>query len=296
MLTRLAFITTLFVASIPHVLAQAPPSKTEAEQLQSILNTRAASIVTVRVIFEIEARGTKREFRRDLLGTIVDASGLIMVANHDINPEFPADPRMGPIKITPVSLKIVLGKETKEHESFIAAKDTKYGLAFVQMKEPGDAKLSPIKFDAKRELVMGQEIVSVGRMGRGYDYAPYCTLARISGSIKKPRKAMISAGEILAALPCFTMDGRVAGVHVPIKSGDESGGLGGPVRTPLFLIEPKIVGGEIKQSLKQAATMLEDQKKEAAEEQKNKFAPKVDPEKKAAKKVKEKVEGTEGGR
>lgn len=231
-----ALLLTMFVAA--PALAQ-----DTGAQLSQLLDKTADSIVTVKVVVktEIAMMGQSEESRLDLKGVVVDASGLVMISNADISADRLASMLGGMgggmdagIKITPSDFKVVFGNEEKEYEAFLVAKDTELDLAFVAVKGLEDRKLNVVSFATDAKPAIGQKVVGISRTPKGFDYAPFFSTARISGKVKKPRKAWMVDGSISTyGLPVFTIDGQVLGVLItltPSTTEESGGGMSGIMR------------------------------------------------------------------
>jgi len=85
------------------------------------------------------------------------------------------------IKVIPTDIKVIFEQEDKEYTAFLAATDTKLDLAFLKIEGLGDRKLTAVDFAAAAVPTLGEQIVTVSRLRKGFDYAPYFETARISG-------------------------------------------------------------------------------------------------------------------
>ena len=261
---KLQYISLLLALTLTTLPLQAQDADTEGPALAELLKTRSASIVTIRAVLKLEFGGNAEEMRREIQGVVVDESGLIMTVNGALSP--PGNERF---KITPSDLQVVIGNEEKEYSARFVAKDTKLDLAFLQMKDLGDRKLTAIDFGASKKPVIGQRIVTVSRLAKGFDYAPVYLSTRVNGRVKKPRKCWTTELVGDAGLPVFALDGTLVGVNTTLDSGmAESAGnpfmrmLSGGGNTSISVVLPaKIVKGLIDQARKRAATMEDDETK-----------------------------------
>ncbi len=254
--------------------------------LADILDRAAPSIVTVKVVIKMEimmmGQAQNEESRSELQGVVVDESGLIMISNAEISADRMKEALSGnpmgaamDFKMTPTGFKVIFGNEEEEFPAFLVAKDTKLDLAFLQVEDLGDRKLTAISFADSANPDIGEEVVAISRLKKGYDYAPYVTTARISGAIRKPRRAWIVGGNIASyGLPIFSSAGEVVGVLItlPPTTTDERGrgsGFGSMMRfmggggldsgVGTFLLPGKVVTRLVEQSKKKAGEMLEEQ-------------------------------------
>ncbi len=210
----------------------------ESAQLQALVAKHAASIVTVKAVLKTEFKGggesQDSESRITVQGVVVDADGMVVISNMPFSPK-----RMmemfggmgGPdgdgfgIKMSPTGFKVIIEREEKEYDAFIAATDTKYDIAFIKIEGLGDRKLQAIDFSTAASPTFGQKVIAVSRLGKGFDYAPFFQSARISGEIAKPTKAWMVDGSISSfGLPIFTATGDPIGILSTVPSGVKEDG------------------------------------------------------------------------
>ena len=255
-----------FASLVPLLAAIAAP----AQDLAKLVDTIAPSVVTVRIVAEIELPammgGEKQEIRQEALGTVVDKSGLIMVPTSATDPGAQMSAMFGDdneVTSNVTSLKVVVGNEAKELVATVVAKDDKLGVSFVKISDLGDRQLTPMAFDQKAEMAIGASVYAVRRLAEGYDFAPYAHRLEVSGRIKKPRAAWLLADAIDTGTPLFTMDGVLCGVVAKVEAGDKdasresmmmrmfSGGGGGGPAT--FVVAPQVIANSIAQAMEAAA-------------------------------------------
>ncbi len=260
----------------------------EDADVAGLLDRAAPSIVTVKVVIKTEfsmmGQAQNDESRSEMPGVIVDDTGLIMISNAEISADrikeaFSGNPMMGNVDltVTPTDFKVIFGNEEEEHDAFLVAKDTKLDLAFLQVEGVTDRTLTAVNFAEGVKPGVGDTIMTVSRLKKGYDYAPFASTARISGAIKKPRKAWIIDGNIDGyGLPVFSSSGDVVGVLITLTpttidegSGQgfgsimrmmRGGGLDSGVGT--FVLPAKVVNGLIKQSRVKVQELLEEMAEE----------------------------------
>ena len=246
-----------------------------------IVQNRAQSIVTLRIVSKLESnqggQSANREMRYEVQGVVVDKEGLIMVSNVFLNPyslrqtEEGAEPE---VKLTPISIKVVFAGDEKEYVAFVAATDKKLALDFIKVEDIAGKAIVPVSFQSSATPIVGQEMLLVSRMSRGFDYVPFFQTGQISGEIVRPRKAWMILGRISGfGLPVFTLTDEVAGVlsNVPSSIKEDASnpdtmglmGAGGGVLQP-FLIPCSIVDGLISQAKIRAVEVAEKRKNNKA--------------------------------
>jgi S1-C subfamily serine protease len=197
----------------------------------------APSIATVKVVLKTTMRmggeSMEEESKMSLQGVVVTPDGLIMVSNSPFSPKRmmeilagEAMPAGMDYKMTPTSIKVTFGNEETEYNAFLAATDAKLDLAFIKVEGLGDRQLKAVDFGSAAEAKLGQQVITVSRLTKGYDYAPYFALGQVCGEIVKPRRAWMLLGDISQlGLPVFTLNGELVGVLTTIapEVKDEGG-------------------------------------------------------------------------
>lgn len=259
----------------------------ETSGMVGMLDRIAPSIVTVKVVIKTEfsmmGQAQNDESRSELQGVVVDDSGLVMISNAEISADRvkealtgSGNPMMANVDLTmtPTDFKVIFGTEEDEYDAFLVAKDTKLDLAFLQVTGITGRTLTAISFAEGATPAVGDTVVAIGRLKKGYDYASFAATARVSGAIRKPRKAWIIDGNLTGyGLPIFLTSGDVVGVLITLAptTTDDSGGagFGGIMRmmrgvgmdsgVGTFVLPAKVVNGLIKQSRARARDMLDEQ-------------------------------------
>jgi hypothetical protein len=227
-------------------LAAAPALRAQDQNpVATLLDRIEPSVVTVRVVAEIELPGGSREFEQAGPGVVVDASGLIMVASDLLDPSARLSRMMGgnDVRANVSSVKVVIGNEVDPLEATVAAKDSKLGLSFVKIGDIGDRKLQSIDFENSTRPSVGDDIYAVVRLSEGFDYAPYYMKGEITGRIKKPRRAFCLNVGFGPGTPVFLASGELAGVVCVLEAGEE---------IDTFVVAAKVVANSVQQAIKQA--------------------------------------------
>ncbi|HSV73968.1 MAG TPA: serine protease [Chthonomonadales bacterium] len=234
------------------VVAAPARAQDTGAQMQALIGKVSPSIAEVRAVVRMEMRGggesNSQESRVTLQGAVVTETGLLMVSNTPFSPkrilelmgggELPAGMDM---RATPTSFKVTLPGDDKEYDAFLGATDPVLDLAFVQIEGLGDRKLPSIDFSASSDPAVGDQIVLVSRLPKGYDYAPFFQTSRVSGEIAKPRRAWVLDGGISQfGLPVFTTQGAVCGVLTTVVSGAQDDGAGDAMGFTMLM---RLMGG-----------------------------------------------------
>lgn len=298
MSTNIFWITALFtIGSIGHCLSY---TQEEANQLQALVQKQAPTIVTLKVVakseFKMGGEAQSQEYRMTLQGVVVTPDGLIMLSSAPFSTEQLMEIMGGAgsetmgfeMKITPTSFRVIFEKEDKEYEAFLVATDAKLGLAFVKVEGLSERQCSAVDFSSTANPTIGQTVLTISRLSKGYDYAPYFATGRICGEITKPRKAWKVEGNISEmGLPVYTLSGEAIGVLTSVPSGvkEEMSGSsmdfgfflrflrGGLSTVSTFVVPAQAVKSLIEQASKRAAELAVERAKQKEQKKEEKPAP-----------------------
>ena len=270
----------LLAAGLGLTVAAAPARADDVPvQVQALVAKQAPAVVTVRAVLKVAEKGAAgqgEETRTEMLGVVVDPSGLVMISNLPFSTSkmmemmgAPAEAADGAPTITPTDFKVIFSNEEKEYPAFLAATDATLGLTFLKIEDLGGRALTSVSFAGAPTPTLGDTVYALSRLSKGYDYAPFYESARISGVIAKPRPALMLDGRITQiGLPVFTLAGEPVGVLTGIASGVSSentgmsmqimmrfltGGNGGG--SGVFLVPGSAVGPVIAQAEARAVTL-----------------------------------------
>jgi hypothetical protein len=200
----LAF-AALLSASVP-ALAEPPPT------LEAHLARRAPAIVTVKVVL----RSGQREGTREVHGTVVDPTGLVLVSSSTLASG----------NRTPTRLHVIFGNDPKENPAVLVARDSALGLAYLQVLDAKD--LAAVDLSKGAAARVGQDLFGVTRSERTFDFTPKIARLYVTGRLEKPRPLWDFAGDFFElGLPVFDLaSGAPVGVIVDqtAPSGVDSGG------------------------------------------------------------------------
>lgn len=201
-----------------------PPARADetAAQLKAVLDKVAPSVVTVRTL--IKGGSGNSDSRLELQGVVVDRSGLVMIPNTPFSPRHlqgvlgQASGSEAPENAAPTDIKVVLDRDEREYDAFLAGTDTRLDLAFVKIRDLAGRTVTPIDFSVTGAPAVGDQLVVVSRLRRGYDYTPYLRTGRVGGVLEHPRLAWIFDGSVPGfGLPVFTPSGNAVGVLVTLE-------------------------------------------------------------------------------
>lgn len=176
------------------------PTAARAEGVgpEALIERRAPAIVSVKFVL----RWGEREVPQEARGTLVDPSGILVLS----------DAWMGEGDAKAQDLKVLFGTDPKEWPAVLVARDRILHVAFLQVI--GLEKAVPaIDLTQGAEVKIGQDLHSVWRDVRGFDYAPGLKRHYVSGRVEKPRLLWALAGDAIdAGMPLFDAEGRPVGL------------------------------------------------------------------------------------
>jgi S1-C subfamily serine protease len=218
----------LFTLCLP-LLAWTQATSETSNPYKQLLEKIQSNIVTVRVVIKVDVKSEDEtesdESKFTLQGAVLTSDGLVMASGVLLSSESfkqligVEEDEEVKITITPQSFKVIFGSETKEYEAKLVATDSQLGIAFLKITNLEGRTVTPIAF-SNEELSIGKEVLTVSRLPKGYDYAPYFATGRIISEISKPRKAYLMEGNISElGLPVYNMKGEAVGVLVLLQHG-----------------------------------------------------------------------------
>jgi len=172
---------------------------------QKLVKDVTPSLVAVQYTYDGELG------RRDFVGAglVVGEDGLI-ITSISLTPQLLPDVQMKDFKI------IIPGDDLKEIDATFVGRDERSNLTFVRANEPKDAKekmtWKPVKFDDV-PLHIGEEITSVGMLGKTASYQAYFADAKVSANLRGEDRHVLVTPNGLAAVgsPVFNADGKAVG-------------------------------------------------------------------------------------
>jgi S1-C subfamily serine protease len=218
----------LFTLCLP-MLAWTQATAETSNSYKQLLEKLQSNIVTVRVVIKVEFKSEDEtesdESKFTLQGAVLTSDGLILVSGVLLSSESfkqligAGDDDKMTFSITPQSFKVIFGSETKEYEAKLVATDSQLGIGFLKIMDLEGRTLTPITF-SDEELSVGKEVLTVSRLPKGFDYAPYFVSGRIIGEVSKPRKAFLIEGNVRTlGLPVYSTRGEAVGVLVLLQHG-----------------------------------------------------------------------------
>jgi hypothetical protein len=235
MMARLSCIALLALAALP---ARADDLKQVA---RAVFDSAQKSVVTVRLVLKISMGSRDNEQKHEAIGTVVDPSGLTVVAATAIDPtaSFRAamHARGSQVKLdAKVNEAALLLPDGTEVDGDVVFKDEGLGLAFVRPREvPKGVEAVPLKKGRAAQVL--DDVVLVGRYGRAASRAAWVDVSRVRAVVRGPHPFAICGDESSAAMGtiAYGADGAPLGIFVGRTAADGEGARSGPPQGMVIL-------------------------------------------------------------
>lgn len=256
------------------------PSRADelAEKGRNIFTQNQRVVVTVEVVMKTKmsvagAVNQSSESKQDATGTVVDPSGLTVMALSTLDPgdmlqnimsgaggdnedlKFKMDTELSDIKI--------LTDDGTELSSEVVLRDKDLDLAFIRPKTKPTAPMASLDLANSAPAQLLDQVIGLNRLGKAAGRAYSVSVERISAVVQKPRLFYIpdSAATMTSmGCPAFSLDGRIVGIFVTHSvSSKGSGGMS------MFSFRPEGITGvilpaaDVLKVAKQAPQQKEDQ-------------------------------------
>jgi hypothetical protein len=194
------------------------------EKGREILKQHQHSVVTVQVVLKMSYAGAAKstENRQDLTGTVVDPSGLTVLALSACDPSdmyqrMMSDAASGPKLETEVTdIKILLSDGT-ELPSEIVLRDKDLDLAFIRPKTKPGSPMTAVDLTQSAPAQLLDQVITLNRLNSAAGRAYAASVERVSAVIQKPRTFYVPDSTMTSTTlgsPAFSLEGKVVGVLV----------------------------------------------------------------------------------
>jgi hypothetical protein len=205
-----------------------------ADKGRAIFKQYQHTAVTVQVVIKVAYPGAAKstETRQDLTGTVVDPSGLTVLALSACDPTEMYQRMMAEqaaqykLDIEVTDLKILLDDGT-EIPSEIVLRDKDMDLAFIRPKTKPASPMPAVDLTKSTAVQMLDQVITLNRLNSAAGRAYAASVERISAVIQKPRTFYIPDSGMTATTlgsPAFALDGNIVGVFVMRAISAKGGG------------------------------------------------------------------------
>jgi serine protease Do len=269
---------TLFVLTFL-LAALAAPSRADelAGKGREIFKKNQHAVVTVQEVLKMSRAGSTRvnETKQDLTGTVLDASGLTVLALSACDPSEMYQRMMGDeysknkVETEVTDMKILLDDGT-EVPAEIVLRDKDLDLAFIRPKAKPASPMAAVDLTKSGSAQLLDQVITLNRLNSAAGRAYAASVERITAVIQKPRTFYIPDSMMTATTsgsPAFSLDGNLLGVFV-MRTVNSKGGSSQNYRENLTSII--LPAEDIVKAAKQAPEAKGDsEKKEAPKDTKD---------------------------
>ena len=250
-----------------------------AEKGRDVFKKHQRAVVTVQLVQKVTysasgRAGESQEAKQDITGTVVDPSGLTVLALSSTDPTEMIRRTYGDrvkIEVEVSDLKILLD-DGAEIPAEIVLRDKDLYLAFIRPKVKPASPMESADLARSASAQVLDAIISLNRLGRAAGRAYSASVEHISAVVQKPRTFYIPDSSMTATSsgsPAFALDGNIVGVFVmrALSAGGSGGGMNNsrPDNVTAIILPAE----DILKAAKQAPEAKgEEPKKEAAKETK----------------------------
>lgn len=206
-----------------------------SEKGRAIFNKQQNAVVTVQIVQKVTyaaggRTGEPRENKQDVTSTVIDPSGLAVLALSASDPSEMIK-RMYPdykVEVEVSDVKILLDDGT-EVPAEIVLRDKDLDLAFIRPKAKRTSPMPAVDLAKSSPAQVLDSVITLNRLGRAAGRAHAASVERVSAVVQKPRTFYIPDSTMTATAlgsPVFALDGNIVGIMVmrAISSGGTGAG------------------------------------------------------------------------
>lgn len=218
MSTRIPFLAAVLGILLGGI-APLPGADEFAAKGREVLAKNSQSVVSVQVVLKMTYSGSGNESKQELTGTVIDGSGLTVVALSACDPSevyqrFGEESSRMQTEVTDIKILLEDGSEVP---SEIVLRDKDLDLAFIRPKSKPATPMAAIDLGRSASVLPLDQVVALHRLNSAAGRACAATPERVSAVIKKPRTFYIPESTLSATTlgaPAFSVDGGLVGIFV----------------------------------------------------------------------------------
>jgi S1-C subfamily serine protease len=214
-----------------------------ADKGREIFKKNQRAVVTVQVVVKMKFSvpgmgGQANESKQDVTGTVIDPSGLTVLALSSCEPGDMLQSMMAGMSDdedmkfkmeTELSdVKLLLDDGT-ELPADIVLRDKDLDLAFVRPVTKPASPMTALDLTKSATAQVLDQVITLNRLGKAAGRAFAASVERISAVVQKPRLFYVPGSEMTSTTlgsPAFSLDGNVLGVFVMRSVSQKGGGMG----------------------------------------------------------------------
>jgi S1-C subfamily serine protease len=222
---RVLINPTLFISGMLLASVALRSSADDAmDKGSDIFQKNQHAVVTVQVVLKSSRGGASQssESKQDITGTVLDPSGLTVVALSACDPSELYQRMMGEdyakykVETEVTDLKVLLDDGT-EIPSEIVLRDKDLDMAFVRPKTKPATPMAAVDLNQTSKAKVLEQVITLNRLNSAAGRAYSASVERISALIQKPRTFYIADGTMTSTTlgaPVFSLNGNVIGMVV----------------------------------------------------------------------------------
>jgi hypothetical protein len=226
-----------------------------ADKGRDIFNKYQHAVVTVQTVLKVtDSRGGRSsnpsEVKRDLTGTVIDSSGLTVLALSSVDPTElyrRVSEEYNKIETQVNDVKVLLDDGT-EIPSEIVLRDKDLDLVFIRPKTKLAVPMVAVDLSKSSPVEMLDPVIALNRLSRAAGRAYAASVERIDAVVQKPRTFYIpgtGASSSTLGSPAFALNGNIVGIFVmrAVNGGDSGGRSPGENVTAILIPAEDILKG-----------------------------------------------------
>jgi len=258
-----------------------------ADKGREIFKKNQRAVVTVQVVVKMKFSvpgmgGQANESKQDVTGTVVDPSGLTVLALSSCEPGDMIQSMMAGMSDEDTKFKMetelsdvkLLLDDGTELPADIVLRDKDLDLAFVRPVTKPASPMTALDLSKSATAQVLDQVITLNRLGKAAGRAYAASVERISAVVQKPRLFYVPGSEMTSTTlgsPAFLLDGNVLGVFVMRSVSQKGGGIGMFNFRPQGLTTIILPAADILKAARQAPeAKTGDEKKEEPKESKEK--------------------------
>ncbi len=210
-------VLVLLVASLS--LPAAAAVDEVARKGQTILETHKDAVITVSMVISISFGGDEMEDEMEANATVIDPSGLSVLALSAVDPTALFEAMGGPSgeAISRVKdMKMILG-DGSEIDAGVVLRDRDLDMAFIRPIDPPDEPMPYVDIEQSASPEMLEELVLIGQLGMVARRSHMVFVERVQAIVERPRTFYILAqhrSRDIMCSPAFDLEGNFVGIGV----------------------------------------------------------------------------------
>jgi len=244
---------------------------------REIFKKHQRAVVTVQVVMKtkvsLPGQGSdSREAKQDITGTVVDDSGLTVLALSACDPTSMYESMMASMSDDDMQVKMeteltdvkILLDDGTELPAEVVLRDRDLDLAFIRPKSKPASPMVAVDLSKGAQAQVLDQVITLNRLGNAAGRAYAASVERITAVVQKPRTFYIPDSTMTATSlgsPAFTLDGSVLGVFV-MRTIKSRSGMGMFNFQPDGLTSIILPAADILRAAKQAPAKAEEKKVE----------------------------------